>query len=65
MRNLVHRGCPHAQETIKWSMPLFDYHGIMLGMAAFKEHCSIGFWKGELTLSKRAGATAGWVISVK
>src|SRR5437868_10745402 len=42
---LVHQGCPEVQETIKWSMPHFDYHGIMLGMAAFNEHCSIGFWK--------------------
>ena len=59
VRNLVHRGCPHVQETIKWSMPHFDYHGIMLGMAAFKEHCSIGFWKGELILGKRAGSDGG------
>ena len=31
----------------------------MLGMAAFKEHCSIGFWKGELILGKRAGSDGG------
>jgi hypothetical protein len=59
VRNLVHQGCPDVQETIKWSMPHFDYHGIMLGMAAFKEHCSIGFWKGELILGKRAGSDGG------
>jgi len=43
----------------KWSMPHFEYHGIMLGMAAFKEHCSIGFWKGELIMGKRAGSDGG------
>jgi uncharacterized protein YdeI (YjbR/CyaY-like superfamily) len=59
VRYLVHRGCADVQETMKWSMPHFDYHGIMLGMAAFKEHCSIGFWKGELILSKRAGSDGG------
>lgn len=59
VRKLVHQGCPEVQETIKWSMPHFDYHGIMLGMAAFKEHCSIGFWKGELILGKHAGSDGG------
>jgi hypothetical protein len=44
---------------MKWSMPHFDYHGIMLGMAAFKEHCSIGFWKGALVLGKHAGGDGG------
>ena len=56
VRKLVHAGCPEVQETMKWSMPHFDYYGIMLGMAAFKQHCSIGFWKGELILAKRAGS---------
>ena len=31
----------------------------MLGMAAFKEHCSIGVWKGELILGKRAKSDGG------
>ena len=44
---------------MKWRMPHFDYHGIMLGMAAFKEHCSIGFWKGEVILGKGAGSDGG------
>ncbi len=37
-------------------VPHFEYHGIMLGVAAFKEHCSIGFWKGELIMGKPAGS---------
>ena len=44
---------------MKWSMPHFEYYGIMLGMAAFKEHCSIGFWKGVLITGKRAGSDGG------
>jgi hypothetical protein len=59
VRKLIHQGCPEVEETMKWSMPHFDYHGIMLGMAAFKEHCSIGFWKGELIMGKRAGSDGG------
>jgi len=59
VRKLVHTGCPEVEETMKWSMPHFEYHGIMFGMAAFKEHCSIGFWKGELIIGKRAGSDGG------
>ncbi|MFN2508854.1 MAG: YdeI family protein [Chthoniobacterales bacterium] len=51
IRKVVHAGCPDVQETVKWSMPHFDYKGIMCGMAAFKQHCSFGFWRAaELAL---------------
>jgi hypothetical protein len=45
LRKIVHAGCPGVQETMKWSMPHFDYKGIMCGMAAHKQHCSFGFWQ--------------------
>jgi hypothetical protein len=49
LRKLVHTHCPEATETIKWSMPHFDYQGgIFCNMAAFKQHCAFGFWLGEL-----------------
>ncbi|HYC35893.1 MAG TPA: YdeI/OmpD-associated family protein [Usitatibacter sp.] len=45
LRRRVHAAVPEVDETIKWSMPHFDYKGKMLGgMAAFKAHCSFGFW---------------------
>ena len=50
LRKIVHAGCPGVEETIKWSMPHFDYKGMMCGMAAFKEHCAFGFWKAKLIL---------------
>jgi uncharacterized protein YdeI (YjbR/CyaY-like superfamily) len=50
LRKVVHAGCPQVEETIKWSMPHFDYKGVMCGMAAFKEHCAFGFWKADLIL---------------
>ena len=52
LRQVVHAGCPKVEETIKWGMPHFDYKGMMCGMAAFKEHCTFGFWK-EKVLGKR------------
>lgn len=45
LRKLVGQGCPEAEETIKWGMPSFEYLGLMCGMAAFKQHCTFGFWK--------------------
>ena len=48
LRKVVHAGCPQVEETLKWSMPHFDYKGVMCGMAAFKEHCAFGFWKATL-----------------
>jgi uncharacterized protein YdeI (YjbR/CyaY-like superfamily) len=50
LRKVVHAGCPEVVETMKWSMPHFDYKGIMCGMGAFKEHCAFGFWKSDLIL---------------
>ena len=60
LRKVVHAGCPEVKETIKWSMPHFDYKGVMCGMAAFKEHCAFGFWKESLILNReRSGEKSG------
>jgi uncharacterized protein YdeI (YjbR/CyaY-like superfamily) len=49
IRELVHKACPDAEETIKWGMPFFDYKGsVLCAMAAFKEHCTFMFWKAKL-----------------
>jgi len=45
LRERVHAACPEVEEGIKWSMPFFSYKGApMCMMAAFKQHCSFGFW---------------------
>ena len=48
IRKAVHAGCPHVEETMKWSFPHFMYKGMLCSMASFKEHCAFGFWKGSL-----------------
>jgi uncharacterized protein YdeI (YjbR/CyaY-like superfamily) len=49
IRKVVHTACPGVEETIKWSMPFFEYKGaILCNMSAFKEHCSFGFWGKEM-----------------
>jgi len=48
LRSAVHTGCPGCTETIKWGMPFFLHgDGILGHMAAFKQHCAFGLWKGR------------------
>ena len=56
LRKVVHAGCPGVEETMKWSMPHFDYKGVMCGMAAFKQHCVFGFWKEALIFDRDTAA---------
>ena len=51
LREVVHAACPEVEETMKWSMPHFMYNGILCSMAAFKAHCAVNFWKGELLIA--------------
>lgn len=54
LRGLVHKACPEVEETIKWSMPFFEYQGqIVANMAAFKAHCSFGIWGAEIVAVMR------------
>ena len=48
LRELVHEACPEVTETLKWGMPSFEYKGLLCGFAAFKAHCTFGFWKAAL-----------------
>jgi uncharacterized protein YdeI (YjbR/CyaY-like superfamily) len=49
VRELAHKACPDLEEEIKWSMPFFTLRGVILGhIAAFKQHCAVGFWGPEM-----------------
>jgi uncharacterized protein YdeI (YjbR/CyaY-like superfamily) len=49
LRKLVHKGCPEAEEAIKWNMPAFLFRNkILFSMAAFKAHCRFIFWRPEI-----------------
>ena len=61
VRDVVHEGCPDVVETMKWSSPFFEYEGTLCMMAAFKEHCRFGFWKGNLVLD---GETLGLDVTI-
>ena len=59
IRKLVHEACPEVEETLKWRFPNFLHKGMLCSMAAFKNHCSIGFWKRQLILDKKRNPGKG------
>ena len=67
VRARVHAAAPEAEETLKWSMPSFTVDGrILLGMAAFKAHATVNFWRGEemgIDSSKEAMGQLGKLTS--
>ncbi len=70
LRELVHAACPDVEETMKWSFPHFMYKGMIVGMASFKAHCALAFWKGSLIVDKHGQNTKamgqfGRITSVK
>lgn len=58
LRRVIHAACPDVNETIKWSMPHFEYRGNLCGMAAFKAHATFGFWLDEQVLGEATGKEA-------
>lgn len=65
VREAVHAALPEVEETMKWSTPFFDYKGPICMVAAFKEHCRFGFWKGSLVTGDKAGEKIARVTSLK
>jgi uncharacterized protein YdeI (YjbR/CyaY-like superfamily) len=71
LRKLVHKASPKVSETVKWSMPAFEYKGLVCGFAAFKQHCTFGFWKqslleeGSFSTEKTAMGSFGRITSKK
>src|SRR4051812_9949122 len=59
LRKIVHAGCPDVDETIKWNFPFFERKGTICFMAAFKEHCAFGFWKGSLIFDAKGKGAMG------
>jgi hypothetical protein len=53
-RAIVHEAAPDIEEDIKWRQPTFMHNGIVCGMAAFKHHVMIHFWKQALLSGSHA-----------
>jgi len=53
LRESIHTACPDVEETLKWRNPSFIYKGLLCGIAAFKQHCVIGFWKDAILFDRK------------
>ena len=40
LRQTIAKAAPEAKETISYSMPAFEFHGVLCYFAAFKDHLS-------------------------
>lgn len=41
LRKTIKAAAPMASEGISYQMPMYKHHGMLVGFAAFKDHCSI------------------------
>ena len=41
LRKTIRAAAPEATEVISYRIPIFKYHGPLVGFAAFKNHCSL------------------------
>ena len=41
LRQTIKAAAPMASEVISYQMPTYKHHGMLVGFAAFKDHCSI------------------------
>ena len=51
LRKVVHAGCPNVEETMKWSMPHFDYKGVMCGIGGVQGTLHVRFLEGGVIFS--------------
>jgi hypothetical protein len=69
LRKVVHDAGPGLEETIKWGMPTFLHRGkIVCGIAGFKAHCALWFWKSRAVVGmkpKEGMGSFGRITSVK
>jgi len=41
LRQTIKAAAPEATEVISYGIPMFKHHGMLVGFASFKEHCSL------------------------
>lgn len=46
LRAIVREAAPDAEESIKWSQPVYSKNGPFCYIRAFKKHINFGFWRG-------------------
>lgn len=41
LRQIIRDEIPEAKEVISYGMPMYMFHGMVVGFAAYKKHCSL------------------------
>lgn len=41
LRKTIKAAAPIASEVISYQMPMYKHHGMLIGFAVFKDHCSV------------------------
>ena len=60
LRTVIHDGDPRLEEAVKWGMPAFLYQGkIVCGIAGFKAHCALWFWRGKSVVGRKPAEAMG------
>jgi uncharacterized protein YdhG (YjbR/CyaY superfamily) len=61
MRACIRKAAPGAKETLKWGMPAFSYHRILVTFAAFEHH--IGFYPTPGAVKAFRGELSGFATA--
>ena len=65
LRKTIKAAAPMASEVISYQMPMYKHHGMLVGFAAFKDHCSL--YPGSAVMNahkeelKRYGTSKGTI----
>jgi uncharacterized protein YdhG (YjbR/CyaY superfamily) len=69
IRKAIRAAAPKATEVISYQVPMYKHHGMLVGFAAFKDHCSlfpgtraIAAYKDELKAYKTSKGTIRFPI---
>lgn len=61
LRKTIKAAAPEAAEGISWGMPMYKQAGILVGFAAFKDHCS--FFPGPVVIEAHKKELKGYSLS--
>jgi len=61
IRKAIKAAAPKATEGISYQMPMYKHHGMLIGFAAFKNHCSI--FPGPGTIERHKDELKGYETS--
>lgn len=59
LRKLINEADPSLKEEWKWGTPVWTHNGLVVALAAFKDHLKVNFFKGKLLKDPKGLFNAG------